>query len=653
MEALGRRAERLGRGSFNSQEVSNILNAFGKLGVPGTVGGEGGGSVVGGKERLLRMLFDEARCHVPSMKAQAVSSVLNALTKFPFVDLGLVDDLVAAARRVAPDLNGQGIFNVLNALAAFDVRDPEVLGALCVSARSMARGDFGPQESSGALNALAKLDYYDVEAFRHLCAEALEAATGMTTIGVSNALNALVKVGHEDAKLAAKLLEEAERKADDMSPRSLAVVFNAVARLEDGGTRGGEGLVPALCRAVSARAKEAGFGPTFGNQEVAMILNALARLGHLDLDALDALASSARSTVRPGDAKPQDVAMILNAFAKLERYDRELYGACCDAARGAVRTFTPQELGNTANAISKAKHVDVELFEEMCGAAVGFARSGEFNSINLSNFMNAMSRFDWKDEELIAALCAASRAKISEFSPQDISKTLNAMARLYVTDDVTIRVLCEEAKKKTELFNHQHVVNSLYSLATLSHYDRELFSSTIRHLESFGEDGFCEEDLSQLYMIQLCLNVEQPQWGLSISPSLLSRASDVQDRMLFAAQSSKLHLRVSKALADVGFAHRNECVVGGLSIDILHEAPKGGQGGAKGVIVEVDGPYHYLSLPGRGHRDGNVVGYYKLKERLLEKQGYKVLHVPYMEWDAMSGKEQHKEFLRQLLEGAK
>jgi hypothetical protein len=76
-------------------------------------------------------------------------------------------------------------------------------------------------------------------------------------------------------------------------------------------------------------------------------------------------------------------------------------------------------------------------------------------------------------------------------------------------------------------------------------------------------------------------------------------------------------------------------------IDILvHPERAGADGLSAGPLlaVEVDGPSHFLRAGGGGARARAVpTGATRLKRRLLGALGYRVVSIPYWEWDAMRG----------------
>ena len=62
--------------------------------------------------------------------------------------------------------------------------------------------------------------------------------------------------------------------------------------------------------------------------------------------------------------------------------------------------------------------------------------------------------------------------------------------------------------------------------------------------------------------------------------------------------------------------------------------------------MEVDGSMHFVGLAGSGRRKSGATA---LKRRLLERAGWRVVDVPFWEWDAFWGPEKQAEYLRRRL----
>ena len=106
----------------------------------------------------------------------------------------------------------------------------------------------------------------------------------------------------------------------------------------------------------------------------------------------------------------------------------------------------------------------------------------------------------------------------------------------------------------------------------------------------------------------------------------------------------------------MSISHENEFTASGvLSVDIFIKPDKSQQSDEvnKGFIIEVDGPMHYLrcgiGTEVVGVRSTKVKGEYLLKDRLLKKQGYKVLHIPYFEWYELISSEKKRDYLIRAL----
>ena len=61
---------------------------------------------------------------------------------------------------------------------------------------------------------------------------------------------------------------------------------------------------------------------------------------------------------------------------------------------------------------------------------------------------------------------------------------------------------------------------------------------------------------------------------------------------------------------------------------------------------QVDGPTHFVTLAGGGRRPNGATA---LKRRLLARAGWRVVGVPYWEWEACAGPEAQAAYLRRLL----
>ena len=139
---------------------------------------------------------------------------------------------------------------------------------------------------------------------------------------------------------------------------------------------------------------------------------------------------------------------------------------------------------------------------------------------------------------------------------------------------------------------------------------------------------------SSFYPVLLYLQVEAPRSRLLrvlAKRRAELRAAYVRDD----GTPSRQQTEVSKALTRLGWDHKHEYrTTELLSLDMAQPSTK--------TAVEFDGPTHYL-------KSGRPNGATTFKTRLLEMRGWRVIHIPYFEWDELRTRNDKKAYLRQKL----
>jgi len=191
-------------------------------------------------------------------------------------------------------------------------------------------------------------------------------------------------------------------------------------------------------------------------------------------------------------------------------------------------------------------------------------------------------------------------------------------------------------------FNPQQLANTLNALAMIGHYDEFLLKVLFFEMTKISQSDWTCEALSQLYFAVLGLTVERPGLHSIIPPQLQQYASEFRTINLDKAEkSSRFHVEVANTLTFLKIPHKNESIVGGFLIDILVEI-----GGEK-IAVEVNGPSHYFNVTSASSL--RMTGNDLFKIRVLKKQGFKVLHIPYFDWQKLRTAEQKKSYLQKML----
>ena len=634
---------------------------------------------------LLALL--ELRADVLSTRS-VVTSIACA-SKLKFKKPSFLQALSSVASKKAANFNEQEIANTLNALANLDHYDDLLVSSLTASAITKANR-FDPRYIATALNALCKLDYYDERFVNTFCSVAIMKIQAFNPQDISNTLNALSKFGHYDKCLVDSLCFKAVNKTEVFNSRDIANTLNALSKL----SHNDMDLVNSLCAKAKRIVKE------FDSQHISNILNSLVSLDHYDEELVNLLCSSLKpklSTSIPQHFAnvlkslskfnhydetfvhslcsgaisktnlfiPQEIASTLSSLKSFAHHDKPLVYALCSSAKTKIHEFNAQNVSNTLNALSFFNHVDIIFFEDLCSAVILLSDSLDENTI--SNTLNSLSKLGYYDEALVKRFCSVSMNLSQTFTSQGIAQTLLALSSFNHYDRDLVDALCMSALTKIDTFNIQITTNTLYALCVFGHYSSEVWSC-ISDLQKESCFSIPEREKSQLHLIFLTLSLERPDLlsRLNVCDTFRNECYRSHVTTILGHKSSELHLRVSRVLDEIGIFHENECVAnGGLSIDILINAAGSTREhdhsttvwtrDLTGIVIEVDGPAHYVHKVMDSSSKENSLqmkGRYVLKNRLLKQYGYKIIYIPYFEWEALNLYiDMRKEYILHLLKG--
>ena len=180
-------------------------------------------------------------------------------------------------------------------------------------------------------------------------------------------------------------------------------------------------------------------------------------------------------------------------------------------------------------------------------------------------------------------------------------------------------------------FNSQNLANMVWAYATADYCHQALLAQCLRTVSaSLAQDpsGWSSEHHSQLHQWQLWLSLECGADGQQHLLPDPQRQLCCDAMVATIAQPSGLQRSVADALAAVrsGFEEEHLEPRTGYSLDLALPSSR--------VAVEVDGPSHFLLPDGRGVRKPN--GPTLLKRRLLRAAGWRVISVPFYEWDGFA-----------------
>ena len=176
----------------------------------------------------------------------------------------------------------------------------------------------------------------------------------------------------------------------------------------------------------------------------------------------------------------------------------------------------------------------------------------------------------------------------------------------------------------------QNLANTAWAFVVLDHLPSEssLFDQRFAHHCDALAHAFSTENLCQLHQWRLWYASERACSDALPEAALLARC----DSVFRAAetQPSRLQRDVAKALASLGASVQEEKVLEeGFSLDLVVDWR------GERLAVEVDGPSHFV---------GRVLtGATLLKRRQLRHFGWRLVSVPYWEWDGLAHSDKSKE----------
>jgi len=247
-------------------------------------------------------------------------------------------------------------------------------------------------------------------------------------------------------------------------------------------------------------------------------------------------------------------------------------------------------------------------------------------------------------------------------------------------------------------FNRQELANVLWSCTVLGRYHENLINTIYRGLfgesndpqimkEVYDDDGLETSSLMTMYYVQYAIEVEAPEiksslpkgfpagWHAGGSCVSTNNMDDNQtSSSMLQLTISKLQKDVSQTLTQIGFENVLEYVIDAptnqnagddfpenpaafLSIDIANVDQRLG--------VEVDGPGHFVRLIDdqettvssnnydiqfRDHGEHRVNGPTILKHRLLTALGWKIIHIPYWDYQHLKGDNEKQEYCRNTMD---
>lgn len=542
---------------------------------------------------VIFKLLHEAMPRVEEFDSQSISNTLGALVRSDLNDEACVTRLIAVAITKLGEATSQMISTTIHALGKLKL-DEQVLKQYLVAAATR-KAEFNAWELTDTLITLSKLNLSD-EVLTAFVEEAVEKLPSFTGQQLADVAHALAKRNRQAEVV--KICEAALSKIAELNAQDIAHFFSALSKFDIYD----EAFIKRLCEEGAKRATE------FVPYEITSILKDLVKLGVYDELLMGQLCAAALQ--KANRFEPMEIRLILQSLWKFGVLEEALVQKLSDVAIAKASEFSIQELTITFNFLTKFAIYNQELVHRFCEAAV--VKACDCTGVDISVFLNALAKVDVYHEGLIQAFIAKSKQSADKFKLRHIALTINALASFDVYDEELCTALCKAAKGKLDECLLIDMALLLYGLICLQHFDFELYTSLSKLLHKWPESSAAGESLDRLYLCNLCVSLERPDWPPLAYPS---------SRSLLEGGSSLTHQRVSAILTKLGVNHENEYNIRGFVVDIAVLERK--------LVIEVDGPQHFFRDTTR------VSGGTLLKHRLLRDLGWDVVSIPFHAWEAL------------------
>jgi len=513
-----------------------------------------------------------------------------------------LQQLLSAFSQQLADLNSQDVSNTLWAVATIGQQVPAKQLQQLLSAFSRQFADAKPQEVSNTLWAVATMgQQVPAEQLQQLLSALSRQSADLRPQEISNTLWAVATMGQQyPAKQVQQLVSAFSQQLADALPQNISNTLWAVATLGQ--------QVPA--------------------KQLQQLLSAFSR--------------------QLADAKPQAISNTLWAVATMgqqvpaKQLQQQLSAFSCRLAEAK-----PQEISNSLWAVATMLHqLSVEQLRGLVEAFTSKLDAAHMQ--NIANALWACAKQQYTPMQLLTALEQRQHALRQQFTstaPMHLSSIAHACGQLDYCSQLLPGALLQAAADRcrqegVKAFDTQGFSNLCWSAAVL---DQQQYARQVLELAAACSTVFsgCQaETLQQLYQVHLWL-----PGGLSgvLTPQQLQQCRKEWELQLAAnAKASKLQKQVFAAVQQLPPGTLQQQPVmeqrtadGAFSIDIAVTTAAGSQ-----VAIEVDGPWHFL-------RPGNTLnGPTRSRNRGLAARGWRVMSVPYFEWNELKpGQQQQQAYL--------
>jgi len=301
----------------------------------------------------------------------------------------------------------------------------------------------------------------------------------------------------------------------------------------------------------------------------------------------------------------QEVALTVWSYAILKLFAPNIFNAVVENRERLVEDCNPQELSLICWSFARNRHDSPELFDLVACKPEKILAGGPQV---ISNVAWSFASNNMRADDMFASIAGRLDMLLMEGKPQALSNTMWAFAMMGIYEGDVVSSLWDALVNCTE-----------EEMASMKH---ELYV--------------------QMYQVTIAASIEAPHLVLAPPPPKMNKIVQTATTRNTDVLISKSQKHVSNILHRMGFYHKLEVSPMGrsdgfLSLDMADTK--------NSIAVEFDGPFHYVRREGLEHITNRDDGRTAFKTRLLERKGWRIIRVSYLDWAGLSNEEEQIGYL--------
>uniref|UniRef100_A0A0G4HEM0 RAP domain-containing protein n=1 Tax=Chromera velia CCMP2878 TaxID=1169474 RepID=A0A0G4HEM0_9ALVE len=389
-------------------------------------------------------------------------------------------------------------------------------------------------------------------------------------------------------------------------------------------------------------------GPHLEPADLPVVLNCFAKIRYRDARVFRALSEPIQR--HAGIFSPKGLAVLLNAYRRLEVKSAGTIEFLLLQVCRCINAFGGEDLALSMNAVSFFAFFHGEFWR---GSVRHVPRvASEMTHLHVALCVNALSRLDMRNRDALLALAKTAWRLRSEFTQETLSTTVMGFAKLDFNHSGLTRALnfsverklnaaltlndvsAQVAGRRGDVFDVQALCCLSFTLVCLTDCSPQIADKLLSLLAPHAH-AIPDVFVRLLKYTEQTIRLVRTDIGNKLSDKSKGVLTEARSREIsFVDRGSRWAYEVAWVLQRMGVQAERRVYADAICLDIFF--PK------KRAVITCCGPHsYYVDSTER-------TAYSKMKQRLLEAQGYHVSVLAYYEWNELKLPEDKERFLWSL-----